>query len=77
MNTSAERKNTTPLVDIDKICELQHKVDAYEVYLTILTSYIMTDDKIDADLILCDTPMDRFIEEAWPKLQEMKKKLSK
>lgn len=75
---SKKRKNKSRLTktDVNTICEMQKKIDAYENYIVAMCGMIQRRESlIEPVLLLNDTPMDGWMNEAWIGLREMKKKL--
>ena len=74
-----KRKNKSRLTrtDVNTICEMQRKIDAYENYIISICGMIQHKDdlKFRPILIECDTPMDAWMNISWVKIQEMKKEL--
>lgn len=71
-----KRKKEQPLVDIDKICELQRQLDAYVTYTVVLCDMI-TNEETGGRILICNTPHDEMVSDAWEKLLEMKKQVNK
>ena len=76
---SKKRKNKSRLTttDVNTICEMQKKIDAYENYICAMCGMIQhrEDLKFKPILLLNDTPMDDWMNISWNGLQEMKKEL--
>lgn len=76
---SKKRKNKSRLTktDVNTICEMQKKIDAYENYICAMCGMIQhrEDLKFKPILLLNDTPMDDWMNMSWNGLQEMKKEL--
>lgn len=76
---SKKRKNKSRLTktDVNTICEMQKKIDAYENYICAMCGMIQhrEDLKLKPILLLNNTPMDDWMEISWNGLQEMKKEL--
>lgn len=76
---SKKRKNKSRLTktDVNTICEMQRKIDAYENYICAMCGMIQhrEDLKFKPILLLNDTPMDDWMNISWNGLQEMKKEL--
>ena len=76
---SKKRKNKSRLTktDVNTICEMQRKIDAYENYICAMCGMIQhrEDLKFKPILLLNDTPMDDWMNMSWNGLQEMKKEL--
>ena len=76
---SKKRKNKSRLTktDVNTICEMQKKIDAYENYICAMCGMIQhrEDLKFKPILLLNDTPMDNWMNMSWNGLQEMKKEL--
>lgn len=74
-----KRKNKSRLTktDVNTICEMQKKIDAYENYISAMCVMIQhrEDLKFKPILLLNDTPMDDWMNISWNGLQEMKKEL--
>ena len=76
---SKKRKNKSRLTktDVNTICEMQKKIDAYENYICAVCGMIQhrEDLKFKPILLLNDTPMDDWMNISWNGLREMKKEL--
>lgn len=76
---SGRRKNKSRMTktDVNTICEMQRKIDAYENYICAMCGMIQhrEDLKFKPILLLNDTPMDDWMNMSWNGLQEMKKEL--
>ena len=76
---SKKRKNKSRLTktDVNTICEMHKKIDAYENYICAMCGMIQhrEDLKFKPILLLNDTPMDDWMNISWNGLQEMKKEL--
>lgn len=75
---SKKRKNKSRLTktDVNTICEMQKKIDAYENYIVAMSGMIQRRDAlIEPVLLLNDTPMDGWMNMSWNGLREMKKEL--
>ena len=76
---SKKRKNKSRLTktDVNTICEMQKKIDAYENYICAMCGMIQhrEDLKFKPILLLNDTPMDDWMNISWNGLREMKKEL--
>ena len=73
-----KRKNKSRLTrtDVNTICEMQRKITAYENYIVAMSEMIRHKDNMSEPvLLLNDTPMDDFMNDAWRGLREMKKEL--
>jgi hypothetical protein len=74
-----KRKNKSRLTktDVNIICEMQRKIDAYENYICAMCGMIQhrEDLKFKPILLLNDTPMDDWMNISWNGIQEMKKEL--
>ena len=61
---------------MNTICEMQRKITAYENYIVAMSEMIRHKDNMSEPvLLLNDTPMDDFMNDAWRGLREMKKEL--
>lgn len=76
---SKKRKNKSRLTktDVNTICEMQKKIDAYENYICAMCGMIQhrEDLKFKPILLLNDTPMDDCMNMSWNGFQDMKKEL--
>ena len=75
----SKRKNKSRLTktDINTICEMQRKIDAYESYIIGLCGLIQRwNDNTRYIVLIQDTPMDDWVNQAFNELEEMKKELN-
>lgn len=75
MSKKREKSRLTK-TDVNTICEMQRKITAYENYIVAMSEMIRHKDNMSEPvLLLNDTPMDDFMNDAWRGLREMKKEL--
>ena len=69
------KKNKSRLTktDVDSICQLQRKVDAYEMYLQRIMNCVCTERQI-TDIVLMHTPMDDVVQMIYSRIRLMKEK---
>ena len=77
MSKKRNKKSRLTKTDVNTICEMQRKIDAYENYIFAMCGMIQhrEDLKFKPILLLNDTPMDDWMNMSWNGLQEMKKEL--
>ena len=77
MSKKRNKKSRLTKTDVNIICEMQRKIDAYENYICAMCGMIQhrEDLKFKPILLLNDTPMDDWMNMSWNGLQEMKKEL--
>ena len=75
----SKRRNKSRLMktDVNIICEMQRKIDAYESYIVGLCGLIQHEGKEDRIVILQDTEMDKWVNEAFNTYKEQMKELNK
>lgn len=75
-----KRRNKSRLTktDVNTICEMQKKIDAYESYIIGIGGLVQQRDVENYKLVipLCDTPIDDIVNSTWKGIQDMKRKLS-
>lgn len=70
------KKSRLTKTDVNTICEMQRKITAYENYIVAMDGMIRHKDNMSEPVVLLnDTPMDDFMNDAWRGLREMKKEL--
>jgi len=77
MSKKRNKKSSLTKTDVNTICEMQKKIDAYENYICAMCGMIehREDLKFKPILLLNNTPMDDWMNISWNGLQEMKKEL--
>ena len=73
----SKRKNKSRLTktDVNAICEMQRKIDAYEDLIMGLCGYIQHEADKKYVVILKGTDMDEWVISAWQKFTELMKEL--
>ena len=75
----SKRSNKSRFVksDVNRICELQRTIDAYESYIMCLVSSIQHKYEPDYRLgvLMKGTDMDGWVDEGWNNLRELKKEV--
>ena len=74
----SKKRNKSRLTktDVNTICEMQKKIDAYENYIVSMCEMIRHKDNMSEPVfLLCYTPMDEWMDDSWRRLREMKKEL--
>lgn len=56
--------------DISTICEMQHRIDAYQTYITMLSTMVREEDP-EARCLLYGTPLDGLMGELWKEVRRM------
>ena len=70
------KKSRLTKTDVEAICEMQRKITSYENYIVAMCEMIRHKDNMKEPVVLLnDTPMDDFMNDAWRGLREMKKEL--
>lgn len=76
---SRKRKNKSRLTktDVNTICEMQKKIDAYEYFIVAMCGMIQHREDLNNVylLLLNDTPMDDWMNLSWNGVKELKKEL--
>lgn len=74
----SKRKNKSRLAktDINTICEMQRKIDAYESYIIGMSGLIGRDDRKDYIVVMQGTPMDDLVNIMDRKIKELNKELN-
>ena len=74
----SKRKNKSHLTktDINTICEMQRKIDAYESYIIGLSGLVGRDDRKDYIVVMQGTPMDDLVNIMDRKIKELNKELN-
>ena len=76
---SKKRKNKSRLTktDVNTICEMQKKIDAYENFIVAMCGMIQHREDLNHEylLLLNDTPMDDWMNLSWNGVKELKKEL--
>lgn len=72
---SKRKRSRLTRTDVSTICEMQRKICAYENYLVGLCKLIQHRGELQRAVILCDTPMDDFVNTAWNTYKNQSKEL--
>ena len=74
---SSRRKNKSRLTrtDVNTICEMQRKIDAYESYIKGLFGLAQRENPTERLVFLCGTDFDDEVNQCWRYIKEMKKEL--
>ena len=65
MRMSKRNRSRLTRTDVNTICEMQRKIDAYESYIIGLCGLIQHRGKVQRLVVLTDTPMDGIVNQAW------------
>lgn len=71
------KKSRFTKTDVDKICELQRKIDAYECYIMGLCGMIQKRGRSQFVILECGTEMDEWVDMAIRTYMEQIKELPK
>lgn len=74
-----KKKSRLTKTDVNAICEMQRKIDAYENYIAGICGLVQSKynpNKIFV-ITLSETPLDELVNTAWIQIQEMKEELDR
>lgn len=78
MSRKRNRMSRLTRTDVNTICEMQRKIDAYEDYICAMCGIIQRKDLgFKPILMQKGTPMDKWMNISWIGVQEMKKEIAK
>lgn len=64
-------------IDVNTICEMQRKIDAYESYLIGLSGLAQRENPSRYIVLLGGTDLDRIVNQCWNNIEEMKRRLQR
>ena len=69
---SRKKKSRLTKTDVNRICEMQRKIDAYESYIIGLAGFSSLDKEVRYVVIEAGTEMDYFVGKVWRNIEKMK-----
>ena len=75
MSKKSNKKSRLTKTDVNTICEMQRKIDAYESYIKGLFGLAQREKPTERLVFLCGTDLDDEVNHCWRYIKEMKKEL--
>jgi hypothetical protein len=72
-----KKKSKLTRTDVNAICELQRKIDAYESYIIGLCGLAQHHNPFKRVIVLRDTELDNLVNQCWNDIEEMKDRLQR